>query len=78
MFLPAWRSIHCRSCGATFRLSRIWRWVLALVSTLIGVPAMFVAYWVPDPLYRAAALLVLADILILHAYQPIVQTGRLD
>ena len=78
MFLPAWRSIHCRFCGATFRLSLIWRWVLAAVSMLFGVPAMFVAYWVPDPIYSIAALLVLAVIVILHAYQPIVRTGQLD
>jgi len=73
IFLPAWRSIRCRFCGATFLLSWIWRFVLAVVSMFVGVPAMFIAYWVPDPLYRVPALLVLARMLAVGAYQPLVR-----
>ncbi len=78
LFLPAWRPIYCRSCGAAFRLARIWRWFRVTVPMFVGVPAMYVAFWVPDPPYRIAAVLVIAAILILHAYQPIVREDRPD
>ena len=78
LFLPAWRTIHCRSCGATFRLARPWRWIRIAATVVIGLPALYVAFESSDPSYRIAALLVLAAVLSLHAYQPIVRTGQLD
>ncbi len=78
LFLPAWRSIHCGSCGATFRLVRIWRWIQIAATVFVGLPALYVIYGSPEPSHRIAALIVLGAVLLLHAYQPIVQTGRLD
>ena len=78
LFLPAWRTIYCRSCGATFRLAPAWRWIRIAATVVIGLPALYVAFESSDPSHRIAALLVLAAVLLLHAYRPIVRTGQFD
>jgi len=73
MFSPIWRSIPCRFCGAVFEHSWGWNLLWNAIATIIGAPAMFAAFWAPDPWYRIPALILVVLIFAVGAWLPLVQ-----